>query len=65
MHLLPENCILVFNPRGKAMRKQIIFNVTESDHYAIKLEAIRLKKTIREYIMELVRDDLNNKRIKQ
>ena len=43
------------------MRKQIIFNVRESDHQAIKLEAAKLKISIRDYIMNLIKEDLRQK----
>jgi len=37
------------------MRKQIIFNVTESDHKAIKIEAARRGVSIRDFVMYCVR----------
>jgi len=43
------------------MRKQIIFNVTESDHQRIKIEAARRRLSIRDFILLCVRDVLKVK----
>jgi hypothetical protein len=47
------------------MRKQIIFNVTGSDHQAIKLEATIRKMTIRDFIMYCVRKTQKEERNKK
>jgi len=54
-HRKGKKTISEWNEFKKTPQKQVIFNVTEADHLALKLEATRRKMTMRDFIMYCVR----------